>query len=243
MSEGIVSLTCYLYNSIKSLKKRRQFVYINLCKKFTESNIGFYFLIIATIGDILIPFILALFCKNYNHRTMVMSLLGAQNSPVHILYDIWLVTAGLMFLCGNFCLYNLYADKSSVLASCLFIVLLIYAVGGCILSGIFPVDETKELSTISAKIHGFGSVLGFFVLTFAPLIIGILSINSNDLINGIVSIIFFILAVLFFVLFVMADKQTFAGTFIANEGLWQRLTLLCMYAPVCIVAFKKICSV
>ena len=37
----------------------------------------------------------------------------------------------------------------------LFSVIVIYAVGGCILSGIFSVGETKILETLSAKIHGY----------------------------------------------------------------------------------------
>ena len=212
----------------------------SLYKVFVSSNVGFYLLIVATLGDILIPFILAPFCNKYNHLTMVMSLLGSKNSPVHVLYSAWLVIAGLMLICGNLSLYKLYANTSTSIAAWLFSIILIYAIGGCILSGIFSVGETKELLTISAKIHGYGSVLGFFALTFAPLIIAILSIRSKYLAMGVISIVFFVLAVLFFVLFVMADKKTFAKTFIANEGLWQRLSLLCMYSPIMIVALKKV---
>ena len=44
----------------------------------------------------------------------------------------------------------------------------------------------------------------------------------------------------FFVLFVMSDKEEFAGTAIASEGLWQRLNLICMYLPLFIVAVNGI---
>lgn len=212
----------------------------NLYKVFVSSNVGFYLLIIATIGDILIPFILAPFCNKYNHLTMVMSLLGNRNSPVYVLYNAWLVIAGLMLICGSLSLYKTYTNTSTLIATWLFSVILIYAIGGCILSGIFSVGETKELLTVSAKIHGYGSVLGFFALTFAPLIIGILSMRSKNLAMGVISIVFFVLAVLFFALFVMADKKVFAQTIIANEGLWQRLSLSCMYTPILVVALKQV---
>lgn len=101
-----------------------------------------------------------------------------------------------MLICGNFTLYTSYAKVSPLTAASLFIVILIYAIGGCILSGIFPVGETKELLTISEKIHGYGSVLGFTILTFLPLIIGILSLRSNDLATGIISLLLYIFAVL-----------------------------------------------
>ena len=212
----------------------------NLFKNYEMSNVGFYLLIIATLGDMLIPFILAPFCYKYHHLTMVMSLLGNRNTPVHIVYNAWLVIAGIMFICGSFTLYTYYAKISTSVATWLFIVLLIYAVGGCILSGIFPVGETKELLTISETIHGYGSVLGFSILTSAPLIVTLLSMRSNELTIGILSFIMFILSFSFFVLFVMADKEKYAGIIISNEGLWQRLSLLCMYVPIIIVSFKRV---
>jgi hypothetical protein len=38
----------------------------------------------------------------------------------------------------------------------------------------------------------------------------------------------------------MSDKEEFANTAIANEGLWQRLNLIFMYMPLFIVAVKGI---
>jgi hypothetical protein len=49
-----------------------------------------------------------------------------------------------------------------------------------------------------------------------------------------------VLALVFFTLFVMSDKEEFSKTFIANEGLWQRLNLVFMYLPLGIVAVKRI---
>lgn len=63
--------------------------------------------------------------------------------------------------------------RSGGLSLALAAILIIYALGGCILSGLFPVSETKAMETLSAKIHGFGSVLGFLALTFAPLVVAL----------------------------------------------------------------------
>ena len=38
----------------------------------------------------------------------------------------------------------------------------------------------------------------------------------------------------------MSDKEEFAGTAIASEGLWQRINLICMYLPLFIVAVNGI---
>ena len=48
------------------------------------------------------------------------------------------------------------------------------------------------------------------------------------------------LALVFFALFVMSDKEEFAGTAVNNEGLWQRLNLVFMYLPLAVVALKQI---
>jgi len=38
----------------------------------------------------------------------------------------------------------------------------------------------------------------------------------------------------------MADKAEFKDTWIENEGLWQRLTLMCMYLPFVIVSIQEL---
>jgi hypothetical membrane protein len=48
------------------------------------------------------------------------------------------------------------------------------------------------------------------------------------------------LALIFFVLFVMADKPEFQGRWVAKEGLWQRLNLLFMYLPLAIIAVNGV---
>ena len=56
---------------------------------------------------------------------------------------------------------------------------------------------------------------------------------------GIVSVASFVLALVFFSLFVMSDKPGFRNTFIDNEGLWQRLNLLFMYLPLAAAACTR----
>lgn len=212
----------------------------NSSGSFLASDAGFYLLVIAAVGDLLIPFLLAPFCDKYNHMTMVMSLLGNRNTPVHGIYNTWLVLAGILFLLGNLKLYALYAPTSGILSALLFCMITVYALGGCILSGLFSVGETKELLTVSEQIHGYGSVLGFSLLAFTPLLLGLLSIRSGQLPMGIMLLFCFVLAVGFFAVFVMADKEQFAHTIISKEGLWQRLSLLCMYVPIVSISLKNI---
>lgn len=130
------------------------------------------------IGDLILPFLFALTYRGYDHLTQVMSALGNPKAPLHILYNIWLIVLGIAILFCNFRLYPIFAEKSRFIAIMLFVIICVYAIGACILSGIFPVGETKELKTISAKIHGYGSALGFMFLAFAPLFTGLYFFQS-----------------------------------------------------------------
>ncbi|WP_373125175.1 DUF998 domain-containing protein, partial [Blautia producta] len=131
------------------------------------------FLPLALLLDLTIPFFLAPFYKGYSHSMQVMSVLGNNKSPLHFIYNLWLVLCGIILLMSGFKIYEIVSQKSKNIAVILFIVILIYAIGGCILSGIFSVGETKSLNTIPEKIHGYGAVIGFMCLTFAPLLISL----------------------------------------------------------------------
>lgn len=191
------------------------------------------------IVDLILPFLLAPTYRGYNHLTQVMSVLGNSKAPLHILYNIWLIMLGISILLCNFKLYSVIAETSSSIAIMLFVIIGIYAIGACILSGFFPVEETKELKTISAKIHGYGSVIGFMLLIFAPLFIGLYFFKVSNGFLGISSLTCFVFSLLCFAFFVMADKSEYQGSIIAFEGLWQRLSLLCMYLPVIALCITK----
>ena len=158
--------------------------------------------------------------KAFHLLGQVMSVLGNSKAPLHSIYNIWLVAFGVAILISTLQLYPTVAQVSSSISIMLFSVIVIYAVGGCILSGIFSVGETKSLETLSAKIHGYGSVIGFLLLTLAPLFVGLYFFKVSNGLLGILSLICFIFAIVFFALFVMADKPNYRGTIIAFEGLW-----------------------
>ena len=83
----------------------------------------------------------------------------------------------------------------------------------------------------SSKIHGVGAAIGFMALLFFPLLNGIVSVKQKDIIGSVISISSFFLALAFFICFIMGDKEQFQNTILKYEGLWERLTLFCMYVP------------
>lgn len=89
------------------------------------------------IADLIIPFVLAPTYKGYSHLTQVMSVLGNSKAPLHLIYNIWLVVFGVSILISTLQLYPTVAQVSNSISIMLFSVIVIYALGGCILSGIF----------------------------------------------------------------------------------------------------------
>jgi len=197
-------------------------------------------MLIAIIGDFAVPYIIARHYKGYSHKIFVMSTLGNSKSPVHIIYNVWLVILGILFLISSRLLWFKFFDISRGLSIALILLIDIFAVGAGIIAGIFKVNENKEIVTVSSKIHGIGSAIGFMLLLFASLLLSFLFFKNNDFIEGVFSIICFIFSLIFFILFVLSDKPKFKNTIIEFEGLWQRLTLFFMYLPFAYVAIKEL---
>lgn len=205
-----------------------------------NSKLSWAILIIAILGDFIVAYVLSFYYPKYSHTKQVMSVLGSPQSPVSIIYNIWLVILGLLFIYSAINFYIVFSSVSKSYAMIGFILLLIFAIGAGILSGIFSVNASKELETLASKVHGIGSGLGFIALTFIPLIVCFLLYKSNDNTTAIISLIFFLISLVLFVLFVVSEKESYQNTIVGLSGLWQRLLLASMYMPLLIIAIKYI---
>ncbi|WP_312353956.1 DUF998 domain-containing protein [Aminipila sp.] len=203
---------------------------------------GWHALLVVVVGEMLIPIILVPFYKGYSPTTMVISILGNPNSPVRLPFNLWMLLAGILFFAAIPGIYNAYYQVSKPLIMVSVVFIAIFAVGACIFTCFFSVNETKDVVTVASKIHGAGSAVGFLLFLFVPLLLAILSFKADDQVPGIISAISFVLALLFFVLFIMADKPQFQRTIVAKEGLWQRMNLLFMYLPLGCIAVRNILS-
>lgn len=107
-----------------------------------------------------------------------MSVLGNKNAPLHKIYNAWLILLGVIIIISSIYIFSFLHNTSGIILF-LFIVLLLYAFWGCIIAGLFAVEETKELVTMQAKIHGISAIIWFLLLTLAPLLIGIYFIEIS----------------------------------------------------------------
>lgn len=204
---------------------------------------GWYALLFAIMGDLLIPFILAPFYEGYSHTMMTISALGNPQSPVRMFFNLWMLLEGLLFLFAVPAIYNYYHVVSKLLAITTIVFIIIFAVGACIFTCFFSVNVTKDVVTTASIIHGIGSVIGFMVFLFVPLFLAILEFKSNHKAYGLIAFTSFIVAFLFFVLFVMSDKPQFNDTVIAKEGLWQRLNIVFIYLPIGVISIRNILEI
>ena len=207
-----------------------------------DSKVFYILLLLTIIGEFLVPWILKHFYNGYNSKTMVMSVLGSPESPVRKVYNAWLVWLGVFLLITSFLFFKEVNMISSVLAVLTFLSIAIFAVGAGILSGLFSVNESKEKVTLASKIHGAGSAIGFMTLMFFPLLQGISAFKGSDAIKGIICMLAFVLALMFFTFFIMGDKERFKETVFSYEGLWESLSLFFMYIPFLYGAIKNLAA-
>ena len=203
------------------------------------NSYGWIFLLIAMAGDLLASLILALFYREYNSLNMSISALGNPSSPVRIPFNIWMLAEGILFLLALPAVDHYFRAISGGITSVLIAFIAIFAVGACIFTCFFSVNESREVVTIASKIHGAGSVTGFMLFLFVPLLVAILYFKDRNMPMGITSILCFVLALVFFSLFIMSEKPAFKGTVVDHEGLWQRLNLLFMYLPLAVTACAR----
>lgn len=157
-----------------------------------------------------------------------------------LLFNLWMLCAGILFLFSIPVIYCTYISVSRPITITLVVFILVFAIGACIFTCFFSVNETKNIVTTASKIHGVGSAIGFMLVVFVPLLLSTLSFRMHHRITGALFMVSFVLTLLFFILFVMSDKPSFEKTWIAQEGLWQRLNLLFMYLPLGYIAAANI---
>lgn len=197
-------------------------------------------LLFTIISEFIVPWILARFYSEYDGKVMVMSALGSPQSPVRIVYNLWLVWLGVFLTFVAVAYFAKTRTEFPILSVLILLSIVIFAVGAGLISGLFSVNEKKDIVTTASKIHGIGAAIGFMALLLFPLLNRIVSFKQNGTIEGIISISSFVLSLIFFTCFVMGDKEQFQNTILKYEGLWECLTLFCMYLPFVYKAMNKL---
>jgi len=187
-----------------------------------QSIIFLVILLLATLGDLLVPIIIGIEYPGYNHLVDTISTLGTNNSPVQKFQCINLITVGILFI--TFSVGQGLAFTQIKWCHRLFVLGIVLFGVRTILAGIFPEDPKDIAETVSGKIHGIASGIGFIFLILNPLwAIWIAEFKDLRYIN----MTLFVLAVLTFILFMISEN--ISSGILKYTGLFQRLNLIILY--------------
>ena len=187
-----------------------------------QSIIFLVILMLATLGDLLIPVIIGIKYPGYNHLIDTISTLGTDKIPVQKFQCINLIAVGILFIIFSFG-QGLSFTQIKWYHTLFIIGIILFGVG-TILAGIFPEDPKGIGETISGKIHGIASGIGFIFLILNPLW-AIWIAEFKDL--RYVNITLFVLAILTFILFMISENIN--SGILKYTGLFQRLNLIILY--------------
>lgn len=206
---------------------------IEIFLKMTGTYFTFFLviLLVATIGDLLIPVLIGFKYPGYNHFYDTISSLGTDKSPVRVMQCLNLIVVGILLILFSFGQYKLFTSITWSNKLYLFGII-IFGIGS-ILAGIFPEDAMGGEETLSGKIHGIASGIGFLFLILNPL----WSIWVKEFQGMRIYHIFtLILAALTFILFILSENKEHG--ILKYTGLLQRINLIILYSHI-IVCFIK----
>ena len=187
-----------------------------------QSFIFLVILLLAALGDLFIPIIIGVEYPGYNHLIDTISTLGTNKSPVQKFQCMNLIAVGILFII--FSVGQGLAFTQIKWCHRLFILGIVLFGVGTILAGIFPEDPKGIAETISGKIHGIASGVGFIFLILNPLW-AIWIAEFKDL--RYVNMTLFVLAVLTFIFFMVSENID--SGILQYTGLFQRLNLIILY--------------
>ena len=203
-------------------------------------NVGMIILLIALTSEILLPFILSTQFPVYNHATMLISEFGEVGSPVARFFNMGMIINGMLFLLAIPSVFNRFKQTNKSLSIALSIMIGLYALGDCILTGVFARSSTGEALTIGQQIHDYASGVGFVALLIGiAILISLYRIESNKPIEKLLEVLL-IVSFIFMIIYSNKRLPILNVLDIPFRGLWQRLNLFAMYAPYIILAIESI---
>ena len=198
-----------------------------------RSQLWLLILLFAIVIDLIVPLILGNFYPNYNHLTDTVSILGSDISPVKQWESMTLICVGILFCLFGYGQLGKFHNKGKY--EKLYVTGIFLFGIGSILAGIFPEDfKGMEKETVSGKIHGIASFIGFIFLILCPFwATRIKQIKTSNRLNYLL----FILALVSFFLFLYSENIEFG--FFKYTGLLQRTNLLILYFSM-VINYQKL---
>ena len=187
------------------------------------SKIALVTCLIACIGDFIVITIIGYLYKDYNSFTDSQSDLGTYNSPVALYMNTWEVLLGLLLLSCCWCLYKTGWFQSRLQKLALWL-LVLYAIGEGIGSGLFPFNHVNHQLTGSGWLHSIFSGIGITAMVILSFVLVKLFPKKRSAQMYSYFLSFALMGALFICLCLLSRVH-----FLRFVGLWQRLYLLAYY--------------
>ena len=170
----------------------------------------------------------------YSHLSDLISELGSNASPVSSLFSTWWIIAGILFMIFASGFYYSFRKEGKAAGIAAWLIIL-YALGDCIVSGIFKDDHFHGGSlTMASKIHVVIGGIGIFALVAFPLSMQKIYTRKRDSNFYYFSWVVFYMSILMCLL--LGFRYYDAGYLTDLQGLWQRIMLIGFYIYFIIIA-------
>lgn len=164
----------------------------------------------------------------YSHYSELISELGSSSSPVTRLFSAWWVISGIFFLVFAAAIYFSFNDDNGKTAVTATWLLILFAIGDCIMSGFFPDDHFHggEL-TFATKVHVVTGAAGIFALLVFPLVMRKIITKDKSIYFFNFSLVIFCTGMLMAVL--LFFRYYYVPYLSDLQGLWQRIMMFSFY--------------
>lgn len=201
---------------------------------------GYSCLILAVLGDLATPYLLGRFYPNFDQTRTLISALGEPGSPTHLVFNIWSVVTGTLFLLAIPALYRTFAETSPFWAKVIALGVAAFGIGDCIITGLFSIDSSGSVHPIITFIHDAGSGIGFVGLLLIPLAFAAVAYQQQRIGEVCLFLVLFCISALFSLLFAWPRIPVLNQFQLPYRGLWQRISLVFLYLPLLVVAVEQL---
>jgi hypothetical protein len=189
---------------------------------------------VACIGDFAVTIIIGFIYRDYDALNQSESFLGTSNSPVAVYMNTWEVIFSILFVFYAYGLLRTIFKKGFWQHAAVWLIV-IYALGEGIGSGVFPYEHTDVGLTSSGKLHLLFSAFGVVAIALnAFVLIKVFPKEAYPKINVYTHVVAWS-GLAFILLFLLAKMHI-----IPLRGLWQRLFILDYYSLLIVITIDML---
>lgn len=197
-----------------------------------QGNIYWIILLIAIIGEFLLPVILRPFYKRYHIFRDGLGKLSNPKSPVQWVYRVWQLFVGAAMILAGIGLWHIL----DLWGIPLLVTLILYGAFGRIGLSVMSVVDIYDVEWAPTVIYRIFRFSGYFCLQFGVLVLSAYLFAFGPTIQiprmtGAWMLISSVMGILTYALSRMSRRREFSGTFLEMQGLWELLCLAFLYFP------------